>query len=263
MNEDKMLADLFVPPSLADSGGAAIDFPDPRTFEFEPRVYLAENEFYYFTEVVHFGGALSVENLRRAYRSGVFPWAVGSCPTPWYCPEMRAIVEFDELHIPRSLRVARRKTDFVCTIDRAFEQVINFCASIGRRRADETNAGDGARVEYNTWITPEFVRAFTNLHRAGSAHSVEVWDAAHNLVGGLYGVDAGGVFCGESMFHLRPNASKFAFLHLVEHLKARGAQWLDVQMMTPHFKLLGAKEIARPDFLDKLDKTLALNLKLF
>ena len=267
MNEQNPLADFFVTPREAHRGNAPIDFPDPRTFEFEPQVYAANDEFYYFTEVLHFGGELTVENLRRAYSLGAFPWAVGSCPTPWYCPEQRAIIEFSELHIPRSLRIARRKTDFVCTIDRAFEQVINNCARIGRkRRADALEfVGEAAETEldYGTWITPEFVEAFINLHRAGSAHSVEVWNQSGELVGGLYGVDAGGVFCGESMFHLRSNASKFAFLHLVEHLQKRGATWLDVQMITPHFEVLGAKEIARQQFLDKLEKTLRLDLQLF
>lgn len=267
MNEQNQLADSFVP--SARGGNAAINFPDPRTFRFEPHVYAENDEFYYFTEVLHFGGELTVENLRRAYSLGAFPWAVGGCPTPWYCPEQRAIIEFAELHVPRSLRIARRKTDFVCTIDRAFERVIKSCASIGRKaRADALESRGDAEIEapeldYGTWITPEFIEAFINLHRAGGAHSVEVWDARGELVGGLYGVDAGGVFCGESMFHLRSNASKFAFLHLVEHLAVRGAMWLDVQMMTPHFAALGAKEIARQEFLGKLEKTFQLHLQLF
>ncbi len=268
MNEQNPLADFFVTPRAALQSNSRIDFPDPRTFEFEPQVYVENDEFYYFTEVLHFGGELTIENLRRAYSLGVFPWAVGNCPTPWYCPEQRAIIEFAELHVPRSLRVAKRKTDFVCTIDQAFDRVINNCAAIGRkRRSDALELSDGAAAEseldYGTWITPEFIEAFTNLHRAGNAHSVEVWDSDGELVGGLYGVDAGGVFCGESMFHLRSNASKFAFLHLVEHLQKRGATWLDVQMLTAHFAVLGAKEIARQEFLAKLEKTLQLNLQLF
>jgi len=100
------------------------------------------------------------------------------------------------------------------------------------------------------------------LHAEGDAHSVEVWDGV-DLVGGLYGVDAGGVFCGESMFFKKPNASKLALLHLVDHLRSRGSTWLDVQVMTPHFKVLGTKEIRREEFLDKLEETQGKNLKLF
>lgn len=261
MRQDDSFVNPFKPPR--DPGGL-IDFPDPRTFDFEPQAYITDDEFYYFTEVIHFGGELSIENLRRAYRIGVFPWAVGSAPTPWYCPEQRAVIEFADLHIPRSLRKAREKSELTLTIDRAFPDVIENCASVGRKRYEAT--GDEQQnpvIEFSTWITDEFIAAFTALHRAGSAHSVEAWDADGKLVGGLYGVDAGGVFCGESMFHHRSNASKICFLHLVEHLEARGATWLDVQMMTPHFELLGAREITRREFLDKLAETLASNLKLF
>ena len=148
------------------------------------------------------------------------------------------------------MRKELAKTPFSLTIDKDFEAVITHCAHARR--------GDGN----GTWITGEFIRAYCDLHAAGDAHSVEVWEDTE-LVGGLYGVDAGGVFCGESMFHFRSNASKFALLHLIEHLKSRGATWLDIQVMTPHFKILGAEEIEREDFLDKLEETQALNLKLF
>lgn len=262
MYENELFKQFFDLPKVV---GETIDFPDPRTFDFEPQAYLTDDEFYYFTEVIAFGGKLSIENLRRAYRIGVFPWAVGSTPTPWYCPETRAILEFENLHVPRSLRKAQQKSGLTFTIDRAFSAVIKNCASIGRKRPDQNgaNSAENSEIEFSTWITDEFIRAFTAFHRSGDAHSVEAWDAEGNLVGGLYGVDAGGAFGGESMFHKRSNASKLCFLHLVEHLKARGATWLDVQMMTPHFKLLGADEISRPAFLDKLEATLAQKLKLF
>ncbi|MEP6925402.1 MAG: leucyl/phenylalanyl-tRNA--protein transferase [Pyrinomonadaceae bacterium] len=261
MKQDDPLAKLFVTQEK-QSGSELIDFPDPRTYDFFPQAYITDDEFYYFTEVIAFGGALSVENLRRAYRIGVFPWAVGSTPTPWYCPEKRAILEFENLYIPRSLRKAQKKSDLIFTIDAAFSDVIENCARIGRKRPDETDGGKSI-VEFSTWITDEFIHAFIALHESGSAHSVEAWDTTGNLVGGLYGVDAGGAFCGESMFHHSPNASKLCFLHLVEHLSAGGAKWLDIQMMTPHFELLGAHEITRLEFLDKLEKTLAQRLKLF
>lgn len=226
-----------------------IVFPNPREHEFTEWVLFGDY-YYNARDIIGFGGDLTLENLRNAYRHGIFPWHVEGLPLPWYCPEDRAILDFAELHIPKSLRKELAKTPFSLTIDKDFEAVITHCAHARR--------GDGN----GTWITGEFIRAYCDLHAAGDAHSVEVWEDTE-LVGGLYGVDAGGVFCGESMFHFRSNASKFALLHLIEHLKSRGATWLDIQVMTPHFKILGAEEIEREDFLDKLEETQALNLKLF
>lgn len=226
-----------------------INFPNPRQHEFTEWVLFGDY-YYNARDIIGFGGDLTIENLRNAYRSGIFPWHVEGLPLPWYCPEERAILEFDQLHLPKSLRKEWQKTDFTFTIDRDFEAVIKACA--------EAKRSDG----YGTWITAEFIRAYCDFHASGDAHSVEVWDG-EELVGGLYGVDSGGVFCGESMFHRRSNASKFALLHLVEHLKQRGATWLDIQVMTPHFQVLGAEEMEREDFLDKLEATQQLNLKLF
>jgi leucyl/phenylalanyl-tRNA--protein transferase len=226
-----------------------INFPNPRTHEFTEWVLFGEY-YYNARDIIGFGGDLTVENLRNAYGRGIFPWHVEGLPLPWYCPEERAILEFEKLHLPRSLRREWQKTTFTFTIDKDFEAVINACARARR--------SDG----YGTWITPEFIRAFCEFHACGNAHSVEVWDETE-LVGGLYGVDAGGVFCGESMFHHRSNASKFALLYLVEHLRRRGATWIDIQVMTPHFEILGAEEIEREDFLDKLEETQSRGLKLF
>ena len=207
--------------------------------------------FYYAKDIVSFGDPLTVENLRTSYRLGIFPWHVEGLPLPWYCPEKRAILEFDELHIPRSLERARRKAPFTFTIDKDFRTVIENCASAVR--AGETG----------TWITPDFIRAYCELHTGGMAHSVEAWNESGDLVGGVYGVDAGGVFCGESMFHTETNASKLALLFLIEKLQKRNATWLDAQVMTPHIRALGAKEIRRPEFLRKLRETQAADLKLF
>jgi leucyl/phenylalanyl-tRNA--protein transferase len=226
-----------------------INFPNPRTHEFADWVLFGEY-YYNASDIISFGGVLTIENLRNAYRQGIFPWHISGLPLPWFCPERRAILEFSDLHIPKSLRKAREKTNFAFTIDKDFRAVIENCART--RRSDD----------YGTWITEDFIRAYCEFHAVGEAHSVEVWDGAE-LVGGLYGVDAGGVFCGESMFFKRSNASKFALLFLVEHLSARGAGWLDVQVMTPHFEVLGATEIRREEFLDKLEKAQAENLKLF
>ena len=209
-------------------------------------------DFYYNArDIIEFGGDMTVENLSKAYRNGIFPWHIDGLPLPWFCPARRAILEFSELHIPRTLRKEYRKTDFTFTIDKDFRNVVENCAKAKRTH------------ESGTWITKNFVEAYTKFHHAGEAHSVEVWDSFGNLVGGLYGVDAGGVFCGESMFFKRSNASKFALLFLIEHLKKRGATWLDTQVMTPHVEVLGAKEINRREFLDKLEETQSKNLNLF
>jgi leucyl/phenylalanyl-tRNA--protein transferase len=226
---------------VAEKMSLVIDFPNPRYSEdVEGVICVSETDY------------LNPENLLYAYRQGIFPWMVEDYPyVPWFCPPARAILEFAELHIPRTLRKAREKSDFTFTIDKNFVEIIINCARVRRKG------------QYGTWITPEVFASYAELHRLGHVHSVEVWDKAGNLVGGLYGVDAGGVFCGESMFHREPNASKLALLYLIDHLAARGASWLDVQVMTPHMKILGAKEIDREDFLDKLQKTLAENLMLF
>lgn len=170
---------------------------------------------------------------------------------PWYCPPERAILDFSQLHIPRSLARLRRRSGFNFTIDRAFEQVIAACRAAPRPGQD------------GTWITEEFVDAYSRLHEAGRAHSVEAWDSAGELVGGLYGVEIDGVFTGESMFHRASNASKLALLHLVDHLAARGADWIDIETMTPHFAALGATLISRGEFLDRLEATHRRGLILF
>lgn len=227
----------------------SIEFPNPRTHEFAEWVLFGEY-YYNARDIIGFGGDLSVENLQKAYRNGIFPWHIDGLPLPWFCPEYRAVLEFDELHIPRTLKKEYRKTNFTFTIDEDFRAVIEHCARARRRH------------ESGTWITKEFIEAYTGFHQAGDAHSIEVWDGGE-LVGGLYGVDSGGVFGGESMFHQRSNASKFALLFLIEHLKSRGATWIDIQVMTPHFKVLGAKEIERNEFLHKLETAQEKELRLF
>jgi leucyl/phenylalanyl-tRNA---protein transferase len=161
-------------------------------------------------------------------------------------------LEFADLHIPRSLERERRKQRFTFTIDRDFDAVIRGCAESRR---------EGQRG--GTWITDDFVRVYSELHHEGIVHSIEAWDSEGNLAGGLYGVDAGGVFCGESMFYRQPNASKLALLFLIEHLRSRGSTWLDAQVMTEHMNVLGAKEIDRNIFLDRLSRTQASQLFLF
>jgi leucyl/phenylalanyl-tRNA--protein transferase len=198
--------------------------------------------------IVALGGPLTTTNLLRAYCRGIFPWPIREDIVPWCCPEERGIVDFDDLHTPR--RLARTRHAFHFTIDQSFPQVITQCATVERKH------------ETGTWITRQMIRAYCELHERGHAHSVEVWEGSE-LVGGLYGVDACGSFSGESMFSLRSNASKLALLFLLEHLKARGLDWMDIQMVTPHLEALGAKAIPRADFLAKLAATQKRKLTLF
>lgn len=210
-------------------------FPDPR---------------YAPSDVVAMGEDLRVETLREAYRKGIFPWPHEGLPLPWFSPRLRTVIFFDELHVGRSLRKAQKRSPYTFTIDRKFRSVIHACANAERPDQD------------GTWIAPNIVEAYTRFNAAGDVHSVEVWED-DALVGGLYGVDAGGVFTGESMFHRRPDASKLALLFLIDHLRARGATFLDCQVMTPHMQVLGAREIPRSKFLDLLAEAQAKGLKLF
>lgn len=202
-------------------------------------------------EVVGVGDDLTPDTLIWAYGQGIFPWPITGYPLLWFCPPLRAVLEFDRLHIPERLARTRRRTDLTFTIDAAFDGVIAACRQSPRPGQD------------GTWITPPMLLAYQNLHRLGYAHSVEAWDADGKLRGGLYGVSVGGVFCGESMFHRVPNASKFALLFLCEHLQARGLSWIDIQVMTPHLAALGAAEIPRDTFLDRLEAEKKRALILF
>jgi leucyl/phenylalanyl-tRNA--protein transferase len=213
-----------------------IHFPDPRYAGYEG--------------IVAIGGDPNPANLLRAYYQGIFPWPIEGWPLTWFCPEERAILEFKDLHVPRSLARVRRRTRFTFTIDKDFNSVILRCAEAVRPE------------EEGTWITPQMIHSYCEFHRTGHAHSVEAWEEGE-LVGGVYGVDAGGAFAGESMFYSRPSASKLALLHLIEHLQERGSEWLDIQVMTPHMKALGAKLISRDLFLRMLAKTQERGLKLF
>jgi leucyl/phenylalanyl-tRNA--protein transferase len=224
-------------------------FPEPSTYDF-PEWALVGEYFYKADDIVAFGEPLTVDNVREAYLKGIFPWHIEGVPLPWFCPRKRAILEFSDLHIPRSLEKERRKDLFSFTIDRDFRSVIRGCSASRR---------DGG----GTWITPEFMHVYSKLHDEGMVHSVEAWNAEGELAGGLYGVNAGGIFCGESMFFVEPNASKLALLFLIDHLRERGSTWLDAQVMTPHMKAFGAKDIDREEFLDKLKETQERKLNLF
>lgn len=211
-------------------------FPDPRSANPDG--------------IVAVGGDLHPETLKLAYRQGIFPWPVEGLPLLWFSPPERGVLDFVDLHLPRSLQRARRRCGYRLTIDAAFPAVIRACAGTPR----PGQAG--------TWITPSIIAAYEGLHRLGIAHSAEAW-AGDRLVGGIYGVDAGGAFAGESMFHRVPDASKLALVHLVEHLAARGLDWLDIQVLTPHMARLGARAVPRKEFLARLAETRARSLRLF
>lgn len=187
--------------------------------------------------VVGIGADLDAATLVDAYRRGIFPWPHSGIPLPWFSPDPRGVLPFDRLHIPRRLRSRMRTCGWTTTVDRAFEAVVSGCAD---------------RPEpVGTWITPELARAYAELHRLGWAHSIEVWRGSQ-LVGGLYGVQVGGVFTGESMFHRASDASKVALVDTLARLVEAGGELLDVQLLTPHLAQLGAVEVPRQDFLDTL-----------
>lgn len=200
-----------------------------------PSVELADED-----GVLCTGGDLSSENLCAAYHQGIFPWPINEeFPVVWFAPPMRGVLLFDEFHVPKSTDKMLRREKCECRVDTAFEQVISYCS----------NRPDG------TWITPDIVAAYTQLHHEGIAHSVETYFEGE-LVGGLYGVSWGKYFCGESMFHLRSGASKAALVYLINSLKERGFQWIDIQNISPLFGMFGAREIPRARFMELLKNSI-------
>jgi leucyl/phenylalanyl-tRNA--protein transferase len=182
--------------------------------------------------------------LLNAYASGWFPMAVDH-EIHWFSPDPRGVVPLDQVHVPRRLARAVRGGGFRIEIDRAFVDVMRACA------ADRDSDDPG------TWISDEIIASYTALHARGFAHSVEAWNG-DRLAGGLYGVAIGGAFFGESMFHHETNASKVAFVALVERLRARGFTLLDTQWVTPHLEQFGAIEIPRAEYLKRLQAGLRL-----
>jgi len=182
------------------------------------------------------GGDLSTDRLLLAYRNGIFPWHEDEGVPLWWSPDPRCVLFPEKLKVSQSLGRRLRKCDYEVTFDRKFGEVIGGCASVPRK-------GQGG-----TWISGAFVKAYTRLHALGYAHSVEVMMDGE-LAGGLYGVATGTVFCGESMFSLRPDASKIALVHLVERLKGWGFPLIDCQMTNPYLLSMGAEEIPRKLFL--------------
>ena len=185
------------------------------------------------------GGDLSPERLLLAYRMGIFPWFSAGDPILWWSPAPRLILELDGLRITRRLQRTIRQGVFDVTMDQAFGQVIASCAGVPRQEED------------STWITPEMIAAYTRLHELGFAHSVECWHE-NKLAGGLYGMSLGGIFFGESMFSTVSDSSKVALAYLTEKLIKWGFDFIDCQVKNDHLVRLGAIEISRANFQERL-----------
>jgi len=185
------------------------------------------------------GGDLGPEHLLDAYRHGIFPWPVYEDePMLWWSPDPRAVLPLDGLHISRRLQRTLRSGKFHVTCNQAFAEVLAGCAK-------------GPGREGGTWLNDEMIAAYIEMHRLGHAHSIEVWQDS-KLAGGVYGIAIGGLFSAESMFYRQRDASKVALANLVAHLKIRGYQILDVQQWTPHTGRMGAVEISRDEYLNRL-----------
>ncbi len=210
--------------------GTALAFPDPRHSDASGLLAV--------------GGDLSSERLLLAYSQGIFPWYSGGQPILWHSPDPRTLLLPSALHVPRTLRKLMRRRPFEVRFDTAFEEVVSACAEV--ERPDQAG----------TWISDAMRCAYAALHREGFAHSAEAWEQGR-LVGGLYGVSLGGAFFGESMFALRSDASKVAFVTLVAQLARWSFDFVDCQVHTEHLERFGASAWPREHFLEALDRSLA------
>lgn len=209
-------------------------FPDPE--EAEPDGLLAV------------GGDLSLPRLVAAYSLGIFPWYGYETDILWWSPDPRLVLEPENLHISKSLKRVLNRGEFKVTLDTSFHQVIHGCAQAERPQG------------VGTWIIPDMIQAYTKLHDAGFAHSVETW-SGNELVGGLYGVSLGRAFFGESMFFRKDDASKVAFVEFVRVLKQWEFHFIDCQQTTPHMHRFGAREIPRREFNRRLRNAIAYPMR--
>ncbi len=189
------------------------------------------------------GGTLEIERLLDAYSNGIFPWFDERSPILWYSPSVRCVFEPSGFITRKSLQQSIRNAGFTVSFDRDFEAVITHCSSVHQS------------TSHGTWILPQMIDAYTAMHTAGYAHSLEVWQQ-QKLVGGLYGISLGKAFFGESMFHLKTDASKVALHYLCKLLFEKGFHFIDAQMETPHLLSLGAQIIDRDEYISKLKNAL-------
>lgn len=185
------------------------------------------------------GGDLSPERLLLAYQKGIFPWFNEDSLILWWSPDPRMVLFPANIKVSKSMRKVLREQKYRLTVNTCFETVIEHCSTVKREGQE------------GTWITAEMRNAYIRLHELGFAKSYEVWEG-DDLVGGLYGMDLGSVFCGESMFSLKANASKFAFIKLAHELKEKNYKFIDCQLYTDHLASLGAHEISRTEFMSLL-----------
>jgi len=202
----------------------SVNFPNPELALRQPNGLLA------------LGGDLEPARLLSAYQRGIFPWFEPGAQILWWSPDPRAVLFPNERHISRSFRRFLRQTTYRYSLNQAFNQVISACAE---------HRSEG------TWIGPQVINGYQQLHEMGEAHSVEVWDG-NDLIGGLYGVAVGGLFCAESMFSLKINASKCALMVFCQHFTDNGGELIDCQVLNPHTASLGVREIPRRQFLQQL-----------
>jgi leucyl/phenylalanyl-tRNA--protein transferase len=206
-------------------------------------MYFITKELYFppveeasYEGILAIGGDLSVKRLLLAYENGIFPWYNENEPILWWSPSERMVVNPNDYKVSKSLRNIINRNIFEVTINKDFEAIIKNCQKIERKEQD------------GTWISNEVIKSYTKLHQLGKAMSFEVWQNSE-LVGGLYGVDLGHVFCGESMFSKVSNASKVAFVKLIDYLKQNNYKLLDCQVHNDHLEKLGAFEISRESFM--------------
>lgn len=201
-----------------------------------PALYFPPVQEASFEGVLAVGGDLSIERLLLAYKSGIFPWFDAHEPILWWSPSERMVVYPETFKVSKSMRNILNRNIFKITFNQNFKEVISNCQKATRKGQD------------GTWISDAIIDSYTKLHEMGMAKSVEVWQN-DTLVGGLYGIDLGHVFCGESMFSTVSNASKVAFVTLVNHLKKNNYYLLDCQVHNDHLESLGAFEISRDSFM--------------
>jgi len=209
-------------------------FPDPRNAAKEG--------------LVAWGGDLSPNRILSAYAQGIFPWYNEEDPILWWSPNPRLVLFLDDIKVSRSLRQSMKK--YRVKFDSDFENVIRMCRDVRVKKGEKS------------WILDEIIEKYSLLHKMGFVHSVETYDEDERLVGGLYGISMGSVFCGESMFSLKRDASKTALVTLVKRLKEWNFDFIDCQVPSDHLKSMGAKEIDRDLFLDMLQKSMQKSSKI-